>query len=598
MAEPFVVTNLPPGLKEPGVYVQFVTDGDAGLSAPNNRCLLAGYMTPGYPGIPDVPARALSQLEVDVLYGPKSMLSQAFAAAKAQVPIGMECHLLPLMEPSGGTASVYNVEFAGEPASGVLSAATAAAAADVVYLTIRGRGVAVSIKKDDDWTTIATNAKTAWDNLTDPPAACSRSGAVLSFTANHKGDFDNGAIEVTFASLGQSGVAAILGTMTVSGAAGAAGTVLLRANSKALSLAVANADTAIATGSGIVSKVNGTAFPVRAAQPGTPTGTVTLFYVNKRPVRPLTVSSTETGLAPQAVADAVGTKGVGVPSLTTALTNMTAVDDAFRAWAPFWRSVTELGQLATHIEAQAAVPIMKGQVVCLFTTQSFANMASANVPASTSPRLDSSWRYPMGWAQDAPSAEWELSARMAAALAAEPYVSRNWNGVQFIGTPTAPCPATHPADRPTVDERNQAIDSYRHMPVTVNGKGYMAVTWGGTSYKARGFRDQKLTKISAALTLDYFRSDLISYLSSEFAGKKIKTLSPPRTSYAIDTASVETAVYRWAKRLDDNDLFDGADAKRDAIRAAVVVSPTRIDINVPFSTLADLDVMAVSGKVE
>jgi hypothetical protein len=57
-------------------------------------------------------------------------------------------------------------------------------------------------------------------------------------------------------------------------------------------------------------------------------------------------------------------------------------------------------------------------------------------------------------------------------------------------------------------------------------------------------------------------------------------------------------VYRWTQNLDDADLFDGAEAKRDAIRAAVVVSPTRIDVNVPFCPPADLDIVAVTGVQE
>jgi len=57
-------------------------------------------------------------------------------------------------------------------------------------------------------------------------------------------------------------------------------------------------------------------------------------------------------------------------------------------------------------------------------------------------------------------------------------------------------------------------------------------------------------------------------------------------------------VYRWARRLDDADLFDGSEAKRDAIKAAIVVSPTRLDVNVPFCPPADLDIVAVSGIQE
>src|SRR5262249_25682441 len=154
---------------------------------------------------------------------------------------------------------------------------------------------------------------------------------------------------------------------------------------------------------------------------------------------------------------------------------------------------------------------------------------------------------------------------------------------------SAPALSIHPQDRPTRDDRNTAI-GLRHAPIAVNGNGNLYVVWGGTCYKAKGFKDKKLTKLSARLTLDFYRTDLAQYLDGLFGGKKVKTSSPPRTSNSLDTKSVEGAVFRWCKRLDDADLFDGAEAKRDAIKAAVVVSPTRIDVNVPFVPPADLDI--------
>jgi hypothetical protein len=47
--------------------------------------------------------------------------------------------------------------------------------------------------------------------------------------------------------------------------------------------------------------------------------------------------------------------------------------------------------------------------------------------------------------------------------------------------------------------------------------------------------------------------------------------------------------------MDEADLFDGADKARDAIMAAIVLGPEAMYVNVPWTTLADLDILAVSG---
>ena len=601
MAEaPFLVADLPAGLYEPGVYVTVRTDGDVGLSAPNNRCLLIGYMATGGTGVPDAPYRALSQTDVDANFRSYSQLAHMYAAAKAQVPIGAEVYCVGLLEPSGGTAQVLNVEITGEPSAGVLSAATTAAAADTLTIKYRGRGVSVSFKAGDSFEAIATAFKTAWDAIENAPAVCGRSTAALTFTARHKGLYDDGALEVSFASKGASGVAAKLGTITFANAASVAttGGATLTMMSKTASIDIVDTGTAAASGTALVNKLLTAAYPVRAAQPGTPTGVVTLFYANGRPIRPLAVSIALSGVTVQTATAAVGTAGAGVPTLTTALGNLGASEDAYRAWALSYTSTTELSATATHIEAESGVAEgSKGQVAVFCLTNSAAAMSAANIPTATTPRLDSSARYAPCWAQSAGNAGWELAARYAAAVAAEAYVARNFNGLELIGSDEAPIVPIHPLDRPTRDERNQAI-GLRHSPVSVNGNGNMAVIWAGTSYKPKGFKDAKLRKLSTRLTLDYYIYDLANTLTSQFAGKKIKTSSPARTGNSTTPAAVEEAVYRWTQNLDDADLFDGAEAKRDAIRAAVVVSPTRIDVNVPFCPPADLDIVAVTGVQE
>ena len=593
-------TALPAGLVEPGVYVSIRTDGDAGLSDTNTRCLLWGYMSPGGTGVPNQPHKALSQEDVDAAFRPYSMLSHAYAAAKAQIPVGAEVWLLPLLEPAGGTAQAVTVEFTGEPTAGVLSSATTAAAADSVWVSYRGRGAWTGIRAGDTWATIAAAVKASLEAVESFPATIGISTAALTFTARHKGAYDDGAVEVSFASRGASGVAAKIGTVTFAGAATVAtsGSFTLTMGAKVAQVTVIDTGTAAASGTALVNKLLSDSYPVRAAQPSSPTGTVTLFYVSGRPVRPLAVTGQLSGVTVQTAAVATGTAGGGNPTLTSALQNLAGDDAAvFKAWSLFWTSAGEWSSTATHVEAQEAVPLMKGQVAIGCSTASYATVQAADLPNATTPKLTATSRYSVLWAQSAGNAGWELSARLAAAVAAEADPGRNWNGFTFAGSDAAPIVPIHPADRPSTDERNGAI-ALRHCPVTVGSSGNMTLTWGGNTYRPRGMTDKKLAKLSARLTLDYMRQTLAAYLSATFAGKSVKAAGQPRTNRAVTPRDVEAAVFRWAKLLDDRDLYDGAEAHRDAIMAGIVVSPTRIDVQIPFALLADLDIIAATGVAQ
>ena len=80
---PFQIANLPAGLKEPGIYVTVRSDGDPGLSAANQRCLLWGYQSSAAAFPPNTPVRAINQDQVDAGAGATSMLAHAYAAAKS-----------------------------------------------------------------------------------------------------------------------------------------------------------------------------------------------------------------------------------------------------------------------------------------------------------------------------------------------------------------------------------------------------------------------------------------------------------------------------------------------------------------------------------
>jgi len=591
---PFQVANLPAGLKEPGIYVTVRSDGDPGLSAANQRCLLWGYQSSTATFPPNAPIRAINQDQVDAGAGATSMLAHAYAAAKSQVPIGAEIYLMPLIAPSSGTAQIVTVEITGEPTAGVTSTATTATAADTVTVKYRGRGVTVGIAAGDAWATIATNIKTAWDLLLNAPASCTRSSAALSFTNPHKGLYDNGAIEVSFASNGASGVAATFGTIAFSGTAGMTGTATVTMGKHTAVAVITSGDILTVSSAAVTAKLRSDNYPIRAAEPAILTGTITLYFVNDRPIRPLSVSCTLQTVTTQTVTATVGTAGAGVPTLTSAIANLNQLDDYYKVWSIFYTTTTELSATAVQVEAQAAPAILKQTVVIFETTASATSVANTDITNATTPKLNASARYMPVWGQFDINAGWENAARIAAAVASETYVAANWNRLELQGDVDAPCLGIHPGDRPTTDERNIVIASYRHCPLTVNSEGNVVVTWGGTSYKNKSSKDAKLTKLSGRLTLDYYNSDLVATLEP-YVKLKLKSLSEPRTNRATSPRRIEAAVIRWLKRLDDADLYDGAEALQAAVRAAVVISPGRVDVNIPFNPPADIDIIAPVG---
>lgn len=598
MADPFIIANV--ASREPGVSVTVFESGDVGLSLPNLKSLIFGYMQTGGTGTPNQVVRGLSQDQIDLLFKPTSMLSQAYAAARAAAPLG-DVFLMPLLEPSGGTAQVIKAEIATAPLNGVLGTNTTANTADTVYVRQRGRGVAVSFKAGDSFAAIATAIETAWNLLEAPPSTISRSSAELSFTSPHKGAYDNGGLEISFASKGASGVAAFCGTVTFSGTAGvaSAGSYTLTMGAKSVQATIADGATAAQSATALTNKFLTGSYPVVAAQASSPDGVVKLFYTPGRTIRPADFSGQLSGVTTQTATLAKGTAGAGVPTLTDALANLGASDTAYRAWSCFWLSTSEVSSVASHIEAETASDQgAKGQVAIFASTASLTVLLAADLNESTTPKLSATSRFVPLWAQSAGCAGWELAARLAAAVGAEEDAGRNWNGFAFTSADAAPLAGIHPADMPSRDDRNTAIGA-GYPPVLVSERsGNPTLVWGGTARKIRSAVDKKRAKLSDIITQDYLRSDLAVTLAAAFEQKKLK-VGTPRSSRTVVVDDAKTVTYRWLVRLDAVDLVDDPERVRDAIQVQPNAGdPTRLDLNVPWELLADLDIISAVGVVK
>lgn len=599
MPELFPTNPLPPGYKRPGIFFSYKI-GDIGSTTPNRRVLLFGYVPSGAPAVLNSPVLALSQDQVSSLCaGPQYMLARAYAAAKSQLPagVGAEVWLVPMPEPSGGAKATHLIQFLAAPVNGVLGTNTAAKVAVQCRIRFSGKGTTFQISQGDTFAQIATKAQAALALIADLPVKITITGGDTLVAEDwHAGEHGNDMPVLVEFSNTDAGVAASPGTVTLGGGpAGAPGTFTIKAMVKVAQVTYAMGDAVTAITPKMAAKLNGDSYSVSGAVESTPTGVLTLFYRNERPLH--RVSSTAAGGALTASA-AVGVQGSGTPSLTSVLTTLAGDTQSYKCWAPFWTDVTSWSSIASHLIGQNETPIEKNQVAFASLSLSLTDVTTLGLTAATTPTLTSSPLFFPLWEQGAAVCAWELGARTAAMVAAEEYQSRNFNDRPLVGTEAMPLPVPHRADRSTPDEENTAITTLHLAPLHVDESGYNAIVRSSTSYLSKGSIDQKLEKWSAILSILYFRQDLKAYLGSLFAGKSIKNFGKPRTVNAISPEGVKTAVYQKMLEWDAADLFDGAEQLRDAVMAGVIVSPTRIDVALPLRPLADLDQLAVEGLIQ
>ncbi len=604
--------NIPPGYELPGVFTSFLL-ADPGATAPNNKALLFGYVTPGAPADLNTPFLPVTQDVANAKCGHGgAMLARVFAAARAQLGpagVGAELWCVPIAEPSGGTAATHLIKFMSEPVFSTvngkwqLGAGTAASKAGTGRIFIGPRLVAnFGWRKDDDYAAVAAAAKTAMDKAASAASleVTSAHGgtATLTLTDRHKGKHGN-YLPIRVDLDPGCDVAASPGTIAFTGSAGASGTATLLFNglaSKPCTYAITNGDANTVSGTGLLGAINAKAFPVLAAEPAVASGTITLFFRPERWVHLISISLASVTV--QTAAVAAGTAGAGDPDISEALTTLASDPaTAYRAWSVFWFDTTNWSTTATHVEGQAISPIEKGQTVHGADTRDVTTVGA--LTSATTPTLKSSPRYVVDWAQGVPMRPWEVSARTAVMVAAGQRPSLNFNFTNLRGSDDSPVAAAPRADRPTQDELNTGCATYGLCPIATGAAGLPQVLLSRTTYNPVGYNDRKLVKWSCILTLDYYRQDLKAYLFGLFGeDKKIKAVSPARTFYSVDTPGVKEAVYRKMKEWDDRDLYDGAEQSRDAIKAGVLESPTRINVALPMRPPADLDQLSVVGLVQ
>lgn len=593
MAEFPLNAHVPPGYKIPGIYTS-VIDGDPGAPAANHRVLCFGYMAGTGMASPNVPFLGTTQEQVDRAVGSSSLACAGYVAAKSQLPqgVGAEVWVLPLLEPVAGTQATHVIQFVPAPQRGVLGTNTAALAASLCEVYVAQRKARFLIDLGDTFSEIASKAQAALSGVARLPVQTSVSGSTVTLTDIHKGEHGNDLpVRVDIAN-SACGVAASPGSLTFAGNAGADGSVMVNLGMRAATAPLKNANTPEKSAVALREAINADAYACSAATPATPTAVVTLCYRNERSVHRISASVSKT-VAPQTVTAAVGTAGSGVPDLSLALAGLEGEAKGYAVWSCFWTDASSWSSVLMHLEEQSRSPVEKGQVAHGCITTPLPDDPSQGLAASTTPVLTSSERVALLWCPGSPNRGWEVCARSAAWMALQGV--RNYNGDVLKGNESHPLGAAHRADRPGLSEVNTAIATFFQTPVVPNEDGENAIVRSTTTYKPRGILDEKYTKWSHVVAIDALRAGLRQRLGVLFANKQLKAYSKARTSRATTAESIREAVYVYLKEQDALDLYDGAEGIRDAIVAGIVVSPTRVDVALPFRVPADLDQISIVG---
>ena len=620
-----MITNpdLPISVQLPGVYVYLSLIGAAPTLAPL-RVLFLSYKTSAGTAPAGTLFRANGEDEVITKCGTGSGLHRQFRAFAAQggANAGAELWFMPMSAPSG-TAQTKFVKVLEAPTGAVTgSAGTAAAAAGYWTLWIAGKQYDSTIANGATYATIMQDmvAQIQADQDFLPCTAAFSGGQIVltSRVAALAGqDF---SVAVRFSSAAMN-LAASPGVLTVSGASSGVGSLTVRNYQDwSASVAIANADSATTTSAAITAAINASnATVLKAAEPTVPTGAITLYYVEDRPLNFLgaEISSTIT----QTIAAAWGTAASGLPSssspsLATVLTNLAAAQ-VFRLWVSDFTgqaanvttagmtqvgSITDYGVMGTLASAliQANGGGMgqnKGQVLLWGHTGGLAYAGA--VGTSTSPNLTTTpLTFPI-WSRSNPMPAADLAARAAAIIARNiSYPPFNYAGQVFVTDTRTPWLLPHQSVRPTDPDTNAAIASYFLTPCRTDDGGQLAIVSGRTSakpsasiYKGYAFWGFTLTDLAV-------RDRLLVSMAQVIKSKNLKVYGEAHTEFVTTTEALKTAVGTEMFAMDSLDWFDGAS---DLVPALEVqrnpAQPARVDVKLPKRYPYPLEQLSVVAQL-
>lgn len=585
-------SNLTSGQVLPGFYgfVDYNSQGSA--QAPNNRVLLWGYKTSSGARTPNRPFLPASQQDVDDGCGGNSDLRGLYAATMSQPESqGAEVWVLPVVEASGGVQSQYTLTVYGTPQR-----------PGTLQLWIDSYQVpAVGFTTSDTATTIAAALAEAIESMENLPIeSATPSSGVITIVYKHKGLTGEDLPMRCDISPNGSGVNLSPGQADFATAAVGAGSVLIEMGAMSVATALSGGESAAAVATAVAASWNADTYPLSAVVDGVDNTKVNFYFNNGWDVRRMSASIITTtgttvnmgsgatsGTGSSSSTSENGVVGTGLPTLTSALSNLANLS-SFRSWASPFIDETSLGALATNIEnsSDGSITGQKQQIL------TFADFRAASVLGQlltdVSPDLTASApHYAALWSPDVPVQAVKLAGRIAAARAAlwfdEP--NKNWNGFQVKGNEQAPI--LIPPSKPSLTLQNTALRTYALAPVVEGSSGNLEVVKGRTTSLAT---DKRLWAWSSEAQAAYHETDLAVFLQQRFSGASIVRYSVPKAPKLFDAQSFVDAVQERMRRWEEQGNYDGAELLKDYVSASPnQVNVFRMDVKFPESPVLDLD---------
>lgn len=598
----------------PGNYIRFDPRGntvgaqDRRLSGRFRVNIVATMGTDAAPDTaPDVPIPCLGEADAIQKFGKRSGARRLVARILAQEPAGLDLVVTPIRM-SGGTAAVVNLTIIG------IGAAVAAGGSDQIRIRVCDHEVAVDVASGDTLATIATNVRAkmlaVYMPTTGPGAAQPFSVGALVGTTQIPLTYSTGGVHGSdhpIIAIVGPGIASTIGVsfgaetngsiLFANGPTGAgAGVVTVKMNGKtAQATAIPMGATRIEVCAATVAAINLQGdFPCFAQQRAAPNDDrLDLIMKPDRVCHQLSVT-VNAAIGPVTATQQAETAGAGTPTLTAALANLQSYD-ACAEWVTEFNDATSLGLMATHIRLQGNGFNEKEQHLTFGQTKGLTD--SGAVVSSVSPTLlfednllSSPGRFTCVWAMDAAQPASDLAAHRAAARAIQQRPTRNLNGWEIRSVnPAMPLTYPHPAVRPdTSTTTGQARMTYFMTPLIVKDGVFVieadTTTYGGT--------------LSGWATSEYahgaanYRQEVLAGLAS-LRGKETVVNSQPYVDEVIDEDSIKDNILATNRRLERQNLYDGADVTKSQITA--IRDPRNPQwwlVGAPFILPRRLDVIA------
>lgn len=608
LGNPDVPLNAPPGN-----YIRFDPRGtnpgntDRRLTGRYRVNVIASMDSDASPDTePNVPVLVSGELDALQKFGKKSGGRRLVARVLAQVPAGLDIVVTPIK--MTGSSAVVRLTVV------LIGSATAATASGQIRVRLCDHEAVVDVTVGDTPSVIAANLRAAMVAQLTPSTGPGRAqpftiGAVagtveipLTFSVPgvHGNDHpiiatvDQQLATSIGISFGRETNGSILFANGPTG--GAAGVVTVKMggiSAQATAIAATSSEATVCAAVAAAINAQGD-FPCWAQQRAAPNDDrLDLIMKPGRVCHRLSVT-VNANIGPMTATQQAEVAGSGTPSLTAALSKLGPAD-ACAEWVTEFNDATSLGLLATHIRAYGNGFNQKEQFLTFGQTLGISD--SGGVVSSVSPTLlfednliSSPGRFTCFWVQDAAQPASELAAHRAALRCIQQRPTKNLNYAEIRSlNPAMPLTYPHPAVRPdTSTVTGQARKTYFMTPGIVKDGIFCieadTTTYGGT---LPGWSTSEYAHGAAN-----YRQEVLAGLSL-LRGKETVVNSQPYVDEVIDEEALKDNILGTNRRLELQNLYDGADLTKSQIGA--VRHPNNLQwwlVGAPFIMPQRLDVIA------